>query len=321
MIRADVLVLPDMPESVEEKPEQTEASDAPLPIATVRRIHPEVTSRRGPLLVVAALAASLLIAVLWGLSDHGGDSMLAMARRDLEAGNHLAAMERMEKYLDANEGLTADDRTEAGRIIEDSGYRIARKELEGGQADRLKRVIDMEARAARRGGGSGRLANLRIQAERGEDRERTLSERGTLSDYGILENGFHKDAGIKSIFNDPPSPRTETNKRVEGELAKAVAKYPDSLDLRLNYGQLLLELYDYERAAEQFTAASKRDQQNPMAETGLGLALYRQGEKSDAADALPHFRKAAALSPSDPAAKENLALCLKRLGRAEESKP
>lgn len=169
----------------------------------------------------------------------------------------------MEEVLQKNANLDAETHQEAQRLLEESGYRLAKTKLE--QSD-IAQVLEIEARAARHDAGSGRLLNLRLQAERGEDREQTLASRLTLLDYGILKNGYHKDTGIKSLLNGTPPTADETTQRFATE-----------------------------------------------------LALYRQGDESDARQALSYFQEAVELAPADPAAHLNLAVCLKRLGREEEA--
>jgi Flp pilus assembly protein TadD len=93
------------------------------------------------------------------------------------------------------------------------------------------------------------------------------------------------------------------------------------LDLRLNFGQFLLEQNEFERAAEQFDEAVRLDRTSVLAHTGLGLAVLQQKRPDAAAEALPHFEAAVKLSPDDPVLNLNLAVCLMRVGRAAEARP
>ena len=303
MIRAGALVLP-------EQMDEEDADNVAEPIATVRRDRLNASPHRNIRYAIAAIAASLLVAVIWALSGRGGDSTLVMANRDLQAGRHTAALERVEGYLDENKNLADDDRTEAERILEESGYQLARKSLAGGE---FKNVLDIEDRTSRRSVVSGRLTNLRIQAQRGETAERTLTTKGVLTDYGYERDG-HQYVKDLPTFD-------ATTARLEKELAAAVQKHPDSPDLLLNYGQFLIDQNDFERAAEQFTAAVEFDPNSPLAHTGLGLALFQQEKDETIRQALTHFRKAVKLDPNNATANLNLAVCLVRLGKKDEAAP
>jgi len=303
MIQAGALVLP-------EHEDTGDPDDVREPAVTVRHDRSNASPMRNLALAATAIAASLLVAIIWGLSDRAGDSMLAMARRDLDAGRHTAAMERMEKYLDENEGLAADDHVEAGRILEESGYQLARKGLESGN---FKNVLDIEGRTTLHSAVSPRLANLRIQAERGVTSEQTLATKGTLTDYDYELDGRQYAKGFPSF--------DATTTRLEKELAETVEKYPDSLDLRLNFGQFLMEQNDFERAVQQFTAAVRLDANSTLAQTGLGLALFQQDTDETIDQALGHFQKAVELSPNDLTANLNMAVCLARLGQKEKARP
>lgn len=322
MIQAGALVLP---EAVEIEDRIADEDPNPQPTVPLCRERSTLSSKRSLLIAVSVIAASLLVAVIWGLPEQGGVSMVAMAQRDLEAGRHANAMQRMEKYLEENKGLDAKDRTEAGRILEESGYRLALKGLGSGNSDGRKQVLDIEAHAAQHGSGSGRLSSLRIQAHRGANLKLSLSGYPTLPNYGYDENGQHESAFAKSIYADPPKLSSKTEKQIGREFVEAVKKHPDSLDLRLNYGHFLLEQKAFEQAAVQFTAAVKLDPTSVLAQTGLGLVLFQKDTDEDSKDsieqALAHFRKAVEISPEDHAANLNTAICLTRLGRKAEAKP
>jgi tetratricopeptide (TPR) repeat protein len=101
----------------------------------------------------------------------------------------------------------------------------------------------------------------------------------------------------------------DSNKQPEQALAaykKAVEVNPDNFDAQFNMG-----VYNYNKAAENFTKASKMD-----------MATYQKSGKKLEADgkkyfeqALPHFEKALQLQPDDRATISSLQKVYVRLGR------
>ena len=261
--------------------------------------------------LVTALAASLLLMFARGVFEFGprdGAALIAMAQRDLQRGHPDQAFTRIEDLLSRSGDLTAEHQRDAAALLEASGYELARSGLKQGD---FGRVTDIDSRVARRSGGSGRLTNLRIQAERGETAERSLAGQMSLfKDYDYELDGRQ---GIKSLTIRPI---TDTDRRIEADLQAAIEAHPDAVDLRLNYGQLLLEQRHFQRAEAEFAAAVSLDPQNALAHTGPGLAILEQAKDQHdyqtAARALPHFQTAARLSPDDAIIQQNLTICLNR---------
>ncbi len=295
---------------------------APSALAPDSLAHPasempaHVSSRhwrhRTVAVLVTALAASLLLMFVRGVFDLGprdGASLIAMAQRDLQRGRAEQVFTLIEDLLSRSDDLTAEHENDAAALLEASGYELARGGLKQGD---FGRVTDIDSRVARQSGGSGRLTNLRIQAERGETAERSLAGRMSLREHYDYE--LDGQQLIKSLTIRPT---TDTDRRIEADLQAAIAAYPDEVDLRLNYGQLLLEQRHFQRAEAEFAAAVALDPQNALAHTGLGLAILEQAEdKHDhqtAARALPHFQTAATLAPGDPIIQQNLTICQNRL--------
>jgi tetratricopeptide (TPR) repeat protein len=301
MVRAGALVLPDVEASLrDENP-------------GVGETEPRGAWQRPAMFaLVTALAASLLLVLARGVFDFepaDGGSVIAMAQRDLDQGRPGEAFARLETYLSGGPDVAEDQRVRAAAILESSGYQLARGGLVQGD---FSRVSDIEHRVSRHSGGSSRLLNLRIQAERGETSERSLAARMSLLehyDYELDGRQVIKSLTIRAI--------TDTDRRIEAGLQAAIAAYPDELDLRLNYGQLLLDQRHFERAEAEFAAAVAADPQNALAHTGLGLAILEQADDEDdrqtAARALPHFQNAARLAPDDPVMQQNLTICRNRL--------
>jgi tetratricopeptide (TPR) repeat protein len=304
MVQAGALVLPEA-----ESEEPPSIHEAPSAIVS----SPVTRKSRGPTYAVTAAAAAILVAFVWGSygGRDGAGSTLAMVQRDLEAGRSSEAYKNVSDLLQNGGRLSEDERAKAARLLEESGYRTARERL--GNKD-LPGVSSIENTVAERAAPSARLLNLRIQAERGETKEHSLTGKTSLThDYGYERNG-------QRVIKDSVFPQiTPTIKRLGDALAEAVSEHPDSLDLRLNFGQFLFEQNDYLGAAEQFAEAVRIDPTSVLAETGLGLALFRQDKLEAIQQALGHFRKAVELGPDSAAAKENLAVCLMRLGEEEEA--
>jgi tetratricopeptide (TPR) repeat protein len=290
------------------------APDTPAHPASEMPVH--VPNRhwrhRAVAVLVTALAASLLMMFARGVFDLGprdGAALIAMAQRDLHQGRADQAFILIEDLLSRSDALTAEHQRDATDLLEASGYELARGGLKQGD---FGRVTDIDSRVARQSGGSGRLTNLRIQAERGETAERSLAGRMSLREHYDYELD-----GQQLIKSMTIRPTTDTDRRIEAELKRAIENYPDEVDLRLNYGQLLLEQRHFQRAEAQFAAAVALDPQNALAHTGLGLAILEQADDEDdretAARALPHFEVAVRLSPDDPIIQQNLTICQNRL--------
>jgi len=310
MVRAGAIVLPEVDE------DDFDADANAGPSAAARHDQPKSRARPTLLLLAGALAASVLAMLAWGLFGPGGpgeSSVIAMAQRDLDAGRAGEAFRRIDAYLTDQAEIAADQRARAEGILEASGYQVARQELTQGQ---FAKVSVIEDQVARRAGASARLVNLRLQAERGETAEQSLAAKTSLvADYGYERDGRRhiKDFTFPEI--------TDSDRRLKKEFAEAVQAHLDSVELRLNFGQFLLAQNDFPAAADQFAEAVRIDPANALAQTGLGLALFQEGEEESIARALEHFRRAVELAPDDPAARLNLAVCLVRLGREAEAEP
>ena len=309
MCRAGAMTFPDDEMLAADSLEVSVAEPAAviLPVPSDQKVK----SRRDVALKLAALAASVLIVIVWGLSQlpKVEQPVIAMAEIDLQEGRPETAFDRLDGYLSSGAVLDAE-RQQAISLLEQSGYRFAREKL---AAEDFQKVLYVQERAKHFGGGSGRLVNLRLQAERGESTEHTLAKREALTDYDYELDGrqYFKDFTVMD----------DTARRIKKELADAVGEFPDSIDLRLNYGQFLLDHGDFRGAAKQFEITVQLDPQNALAQTGLGLALFQQETDESIQRARTHFEKAVALDPNDPEANLNLAVCLVRLGQKAEAEP
>ena len=256
-------------------------------------------------LIGTALVATVLLAVgLWTLrpGERGRPTELAaleqLVARDPERA--LAALERL-----ANERSNTAEQRQISALAERAAYRAARRQL---HSRALQAVTALTHRAERLGARSGRLANLRLQAERGESAEISLATDGMLTRYGFMLSGRSAAKSLDGLA--PPTPE-------EAALKKALQEFPRSVPLRLNLGQMLLARRAPEAAA-QFRAVLEIAPDNMVALVGLGLAHYLNGETEQAKDA---FQRAVELDPQHGQAQLNLAITLERLGRHEAARP
>ena len=293
MIRAGALTLPEM----EEEPAGQEH------IATPSK--PLTGSRSGWTWAAMAIAATLLIAIVWSLSEPGSETLLALAQREWKAGNTEIAMRQAEELLDTEKGLDSSTKSQAQELLEECGYSDARARLADGD---YPRVLDMEERVSSRGARSPRLLNLRLQAERGIPAEYALALQGSLVDYGYELDGISIEKSFLVI--DPAT------KRLDRDLAQAVADNPGDVGLMLNYGQFLVSQRRFDEAQEQFATVLATDDRNVLAIIGTGLIEF---ERKNPEAALQHFEAALKIDTNSYAGHLNAAICYQRLNQPQKA--
>jgi|SRR5436305_6488330 len=99
-----------------------------------------------------------------------------------------------------------------------------------------------------------------------------------------------------------------------GTVKDALALAPESVELKIDLGRLLLDNNDRAAARDVLMAAREAAPGRPDILTELGRALLLDCEYAAAADA---FRHALALRPDDGQARANLAACLLEAGERE----
>ena len=97
---------------------------------------------------------------------------------------------------------------------------------------------------------------------------------------------------------------------------RALAIAPEDLVPRLELAVVLIGLGQASEAEVLLRYVLNRDPDSPEGHGNLGIALQRQGR---AADALPHFERAASLAPANVLMQNNLALAQRDAGRLEEA--
>jgi Flp pilus assembly protein TadD len=106
-----------------------------------------------------------------------------------------------------------------------------------------------------------------------------------------------------------------------GKLNEAIATVeggltlvPNSVDLKLDLGRLLLQNNERAKARTSLMAAREAAPGRPDILTELGLLLFLDGEYAASADA---YRHAIALRPDDALSRANLATCLLEMGERD----
>jgi len=313
MVRAGALRLPEI--------EQVDpVADPATSVAELARVQPPKScdsgyvppkphdigygKRRAVLCAAAAIAATVLIGLfVWTGRVSGPNKTLALAERDLEAGNAEAALDRVEGLL--NEPLDAQTQTRAKQLLEETGYVVGREDLAAGD---FNSVLATEDRVSNRVGDSARLLNLRLQAERGIPAEHGLASAGSLLDYGYEADGSTPFKSFPTI--------DQTSERLDRGFTQAIQRHPSSASLLLNRGHFLIAQVRYDEAREQFQKALALDQQNSLAHLGLGLVAF---ELQDFQKALEHFEAALAVAPKNLDAHINAAMTLQELERLSEA--
>lgn len=313
-IRQGLLELPDASEESHgsEVPlHQLRATDERPPVQTVE--SPTVQDALSSRLLHSnwmrlVLAASILVcvgAMWWFTSSAGSARMLAQVSRDLQSGRADVALGRAEQLLGGKLDPATSARTK--ELLEEAGYRVAGSKLE----DRdFKDVLEIEHRVAKHGTDSARLANLRLQAERGIPAELALSAAGSLVDYGYELDGSSRRKSLPIVDH--------TTERVDKEYQTTIAAHPHDVGLLVNRGQFLLSQARPDEARPCFGSALAIAPQSAIAHLGLGLVDFQE-HKLDAA--LEHFETAARLDPNSVAAHLNAGVCLQAMNRPKDAMP
>lgn len=259
---------------------------------------------------VLALAACVMIAV-WVTSPSAESVQLARAADDLKAGRPDAALDRLAKIR--ADRLDRPTKGEHDRLLEEAAYQSGRAALEAGRFDAVDAAY---AKATTGGTVSGRLENLKLLADRKIPGEVVLVSAGhrSLLDRGFIPAGRRIDRGIEG-----------PNAGQLGAWEAAVKMYPNSAELRLNYGEALLSLNRYDDAAREFREAIRIEPANPAGYNGLGMALAANDRDPDGKarfdKALAQFREAEKLTPDSSEVLLNVATALEGKGDRAAAKP
>ena len=129
----------------------------------------------------------------------------------------------------------------------------------------------------------------------------------TLTDFGYNLRGM--PSGIKGGDDEPDSAE-------EQRFRDLIARNPDDVKLRFEYGQWLLAKYKLSDAIEQFEHVEKSAPKSAVVQNALGMAWFMKetGQGNPPVIARGHFLEALIQAPNDKAINLNLAICLTVLG-------
>jgi tetratricopeptide (TPR) repeat protein len=298
MFQADVLQLPE----TSSKPDLawTESSS----IEPAELIAARDLDRRDSRRFLFAAAASVLFLSGVSLLYWPRANNLALAQRELASGQYLSAMDYAETYLQSSDKDTSK-RDDAKQILQQAAYQQSVKSLSDGSFETVEKL---SRRAEQAAGLSPGLANLKLQAMRRQESPSAWPAAGDLTRYGYRLDG-------RSLTKTMPQ-WNDTFKKILAGYERGIAEFPSDVDLRLNYGQYLLERSDPESARAQFATAKELDPDSVEADLGLGIAAF-QFDELDAS--VEQFQAVLARDSGNLQAMLNLAISLQRMGRTEEA--
>lgn len=250
-------------------------------------------------LPMGLIAAGIAVAVTLSIMNPGGNTPLASARDALENNNLQEAFDLADEAIaDAD---SVNERQEAFDIMCQSGEQLADTALTEGRfedvrliSDRVSDHVDEDHSLAETATDAtrellGSIESLRLQARRGIDSAIAVPQVDSLNEF--LGNG------LESIGSDDGMTQMEID-AIREEYEQAIADFPLSRDLRLNFGQFLLEHQDTDAAIEQFRAVLEgnpvtgllADPENRDAIVGLAIAVARDPSQASAMEAMEKLR-------------------------------
>ncbi|MFO0905759.1 MAG: tetratricopeptide repeat protein [Pirellulales bacterium] len=306
MVKSGTLVLPLIEESTADSMAASAQSSSP-PGAGGGAFEGPLGGSRRPFLAIASLAvaATLVAAVLYfGGRSNSAEGQLALAKGEFARGDHLAALERVEGLIsrDVAEPL----RTDALSVAREAAEKAAVERLEKGD---FTQVSQIAARVDRLGVATDQVVNADLQARRADPAIVSLARSGGLLDYGYDLNGQAFQKGFPTF--------DAAFEQQQKQWEQALQKYPDSLLLRVNFGQFLLKAGAIAAAESQFSEALDRQPDSVDAQLGLGLARY---ERQDYTAALDAFQAVMRERPQSATAAINAALASEALQRPDDAR-
>ena len=306
MVKSGTLVPPLLAEPTAES-RATSVQVTASPDASGRAFDGPLGGSRRPFLAIASLAvaATLVAAVLYfGGRSNSVEGQLALAKVELARGGHLEALQRVEGLLDRE--VAEPLRTDALSVAREAAEKEAVARLEKGD---FAEVSQIAARVDRLGVASDQVVNADLQARRGDSAIVSLARVGGLLDYGYDLSG----QALQKAFPTFDAAFEQQRKQWE----ESLQKYPDSLLLRVNFGQFLLKAGAIAAAESEFTEALGRHPDSVDAQLGLGLARY---ERQDYTAALDAFLDVLRERPQSATAAINAALACEALERKDDAR-
>lgn len=267
-------------------------------------------------LPLGLIAAGLAVAVTLSIMNSGGNGPLTAAITALHNSEFKEAFEQADEALAVAD--TANEREAAFEILAQSGEQLADTALTEGRFDDVRLISDRMNEHSGLGESAdaatrdllARIESLRLQARRGMDSAIALSQLDNLSDYGINAGGPLAELAPDWLQNTAQAELSDAEVAgIREEYEQAIAEYPSSPDLRLNFGQFLLEQKLTQEAMEQFRAIVdgneylRPDPENREALIGLAIALLNDPNQESAAEAVESLRE---MLPNDGAAADIL---------------
>ncbi len=267
-------------------------------------------------LPVGLIAAGVAVAVTLSIMNPGGNGPLTAAMTAMQNNDLQEAFEQADEALAVAD--TANEREAAFEILTQSGEQLADTALAEGRFEDVRLVSDRvsehselsESADAATRDLLGRIESLRLQARRGLSSALALTQLDSLGDYGINSDGPLGQLAPDWLQGNPEEGMTETEiAEIREDYEQAIAEFPSSPQLRLNFGQFLLEQRLTEEALEQFRAILDGnayllpDPENRDALVGMAIALFNDPEQESAAEAM---RKLLEMLPDDAAAADIL---------------
>lgn len=262
------------------------------------------------------------------LRPPGLPDLLLLAAAHRSAGDNEAAARSYRRALDfdsssldALAGL-GNALADSGRLLESVAYYIQAAALDARFEEAL---VGIAERLEREGAGQDALELYRRYARSRPNDAAVQEQIGIL----LLEDGNTRAAvrALELAVSIEPAPErhamlAEAYRRAGNadsareQLRLAAQASPGSAEARVRYGNSLLQVRDFERAAAQYLAACEADASNRDAWNGLAFALFQLGNPADSLRALQESER---LGPPRAASVYLKALALDKLQQYEQA--
>lgn len=312
LLAADALELPADPftdqssresDTISTEEQSVAANEGPRPIQPKSNRY----FRNAAAFVIAVVAIVLVMVVFY--RPGGGALTVQDVENRWEQGDARGAFEGAEALLSGD--VEPADRRRLAQFLVSSGLELGEQALKNGRSDEIRQLrntfethdvesVDMDLLSASALVGAS-TRNFPPAHTRLDDPE-----------YGFLLDGT--SAGKALILE--PKLLSEDREEAFGILEKAVQQHADNAQLRINYGQLLLEKGMYAAALSEFKEGLKTDPTNINGLLGKGIAAVNQKQPEAAIEA---FQGVLERLPDHLEAKVNLGVAYEQAGKSAEA--